>query len=276
MTVWRYSISWSKFKLALECPLALQNTIDKKPPDHVKPNYHMVKGNVVQKVFEEYFNQGVNLIPGGKEPKVLQRVVDRVLSSLYYANLSITYPVDLTEKDLIESVRYEVRNGLEIFATRKLLNKPIKSEVKWNSVFRGFRIFAMMDFKVDLEGGIGVYDGKGHKKQNANPDQVVYYALALIASGRKVKEAGLIYWNHGYEPVDVSLLAVRTFVSEKLEKAKPIFDQLKAGVEELPATPSEEACVYCPWKYSCVYSVKRRPEVTNPTTEHVGFKGNLV
>lgn len=276
MTVWRYSISWSKFKLALECPLALQNTIDKKPPDHEWPNYYMVKGNVVQKVFEEYFNQRVNLHPGGDTQEVLQKVVDRILMSTYYKGLTITYPDDIVEEDLHANVRHEVANGLEIFRSHKILHKRIRSEVKWNAVFRGFRMFAMMDFKLSLPGGIGVYDGKGHKKKNADPNQLLYYALALIAGGKKVKEAGLIYWNHGYDPVNVSPKAIRVFIDEKLDKVRPIFEQLKAGVDVLSATPSDDACGYCPWKFSCEFSTKRRPEVPSPTTEYVGFDDNSV
>jgi len=271
VTVWRYSISWSKFNLADICPLALQNTIDKKPPDHVKPNYYMMKGNLVQKVFEEWFNQGVNRVPGGDDPRVLQRVVDRVLASPYYKQMTITYPEDISEADLIANVRHEVANGLEIFRTRKLINTRMRSEVKWNSVFRGFRMFGMFDFYTHVTGGVAVYDGKGHKKKNANPDQVRYYALQLISSGKKVKDAGLMYWNHGYEPVNVSPAAIRAFVDAKVDKVRPIFEKLKAGVEELPATPSDDACNFCSWKYSCVHSAKRRPEVPNPTTEHVGF-----
>ena len=271
MTVWRYSISWSKFKLALDCPLALQKTIDKMAPDHEKPNYYMVKGNLVQKVFEEYFNQGINLSAKGREPRIIEKVTDRVLESRFFVSEDVTYPAEINEDDLIASVQHEVKNGLEIFRSRRLLDKRIKSEVKWNAVFRGFRMFAMMDF-LHSSNGYAVYDGKGHKEMNADPDQLRYYALALIASGRKVREAGLIYWNHGYDPVDVSPAALRTFIDEKVNKAKPIFDQLKAGVETLPATPSDKACNWCSWKYSCEFSAKRRPEVPNPTTEEVGFK----
>lgn len=271
MTVWRYSISWSKFDLADKCPLALQNTIDKKPPDHERPNYYMVKGNLVQKVFELWFNQRVNLKPGGDNPKVLQRVFDRVIASAYYQDMNITYPPEKTEDDLLANVRHEVANGLEIFRTRKLIKKTMRSEVKWNSVFRGFRMFGMFDFYTHVTGGVAVYDGKGHAKKNANPDQVRYYALQLIASGRKVKDAGLIYWNHGYESVNVSPAAIRAFITAKVEKVRPIFEKLKGGVEELPATPSEEVCGFCSWKYSCRFSMKRRPEVPNPTMEDVGF-----
>jgi len=271
VTVWRYSISWSKFDLADKCPLALQKTIDKVPPDHEKPNYYMVKGNLVQKVFELWFNQGVNQRPKGDDPRVLQRVVDRIITSPYYKELGVTYPEGITEKDLVTKVRQEVANGLETFRTKDLIKRVVRSEVKWNSVFRGFRMFAMMDFYLHVTGGVAVYDGKGHKKKNANPDQVRYYALALIAAGKKVKDAGLIYWNHGYEPVNVSPAAIRAFIDAKLDKVRPIFNQLKAGVEELPATPSDEVCGFCSWKYSCKFSAKRRPEVPNPTIENVGF-----
>ena len=129
----------------------------------------------------------------------------------------------------------------------------------------------MMDFYLSVPGGVGVYDGKGHIKKNANPGQVLYYALGLTASGRKVVDAGFIYWRHGFEPIDVSPAALRVFIEEQVEVVKPIFDQLKAGVETLPATPSKETCKWCPWKLSCLESAYRRPEVIDPTLEHVGF-----
>jgi len=272
VTVWRYSISWSKFDLADKCPLALQNTIDKKPPDHEKPNYYMVKGSLVQKVFELWFNQRVNQRPGGDDPRVLQRVIDRLIASPYYNQLNTTYPAGTTEEDLIKNVRTEVAKGLAIFRTKNLTKKLVRSEVKWNSVFRGFRMFGMFDFYTYVTGGVAVYDGKGHAKKNANPDQIRYYALQLIASGKKVRDAGLIYWNHGYEPVNVSPAAIRAFIDAKLDKVRPIFEKLKSGVEELPATPSDEVCEYCSWKYSCLFSTKRRPEVPNPIIEDVGFR----
>jgi len=276
VTVWRHSISWSKFKLALNCPLELQKTIDGIPPDHEKPNYYMKLGILVQKVFEEYFNQGVNLMSGGRDPKVLQRVVDRTLESSFYTDMEVTYPNDLNEEDLIEDMRYQVRNGLEIFGTMKLATKVIKSEVKWNAVFRGFRMFAMMDFYLAVPGGVAVYDGKGHKEKNADPGQILYYALALTASDRKVVDAGLIYWRHGFEPVDVSPAALRVFIDEKVEKVKPIFDQLKGGVESLPATPSKDACKWCAWRYSCLESAYRRPEVADTSLSNVGFDAGKV
>jgi len=74
----------------------------------------------------------------------------------------------------------------------------------------------------------------------------------------------------------VSPAALRVFIDEKVEVAKPIFDKLKAGVESLPATPSKTTCKWCAWRFSCLESAYRRPEVIDPTLKHVGFDAEKV
>lgn len=100
-------------------------------------------------------------------------------------------------------------------------------------------------------------DGKGHKLKNADPKQLLYYALILHASGKKILGGGFLYWRHGYEPVDMSPKALYDFTKTDFEKGKRIFLRLKEGwttsrVPHPPRTASSS-----PWKKSCTDSAYR-------------------
>lgn len=271
MTVWRYSISWSKLDLALRCPLALQKTIDKAPGARYQPTFWMDSGTLVQKTFEVFFNQRINLKPGGDRPEVIQRATNKVLTSQFRKELGTTFPEGKSDTDLDIMVREHTAKGLEHLREIGLLIRDVRSEVKWNSIFRGMRTFAMIDFLTEGPDGIEIYDGKGHQKEDANPDQLRYYALTIASSGRKMAKGGLIYWQHGYREVDLSPPAIKLFADTTIQKVQPLFRQLADGVEKLEATPSEKACGRCLWSQTCLSSAVRRPDVTNPITEEVGL-----
>ena len=252
MSVWTYPISWSKMRMAWKCLRMLQYAIDKKPPTDVGPNYYMRLGWWVQYTFELYFNKGLNRTKGGRRVVVMGRVVDRVLASGKFNNARITYPHTKTEKDLRTNIRAQVMNGHRIFETTGLLGRPIKSEVKYRSVFRGIRLYAQIDFLWEDARRVNFYDGKGSVRENADPRQLLMYALALAAAGKKLGEAALIYWNHGKRPVNVSPGAIREFVAGDFGRAYKVFNRLKHGIsEELTPSPSRSTCHFCSWKSIC-------------------------
>ena len=154
MTVWRHSISWSKFKLAISCQRQLQYTIDKKPHKYAENTYHAAAGKLVQRVFELYFNQKVNLRPGGRDTAILLRILDRILATDYLAKMQVVYPNGKSESDLIEMARSQITNGIAIMNRIKLTEKTLRSEVKWQSGnFFGEALYGLEFFKdseVDL------------------------------------------------------------------------------------------------------------------------------
>jgi len=237
----------------------------------------MALGKASQRCFELYFNQQVNLKPGGEKQSVMMKCVERILhpSTNYVNSLEIKYPFGKGEEDFLNDVRDQVRKGHAIMERMGLIKLAVQSEKKWNSVFRGVRLFALIDFMREGRSGCYLFDGKGHAKVNADPRQLHHYALTVIASGRTVKEAGLIYWNHGYVPVDVSPKAVKQFVDETLMVAKPTFNLLQAGVSgELKATPSLSVCGDCNWRNICDHSARKNPPMDASLPEHTGFGDN--
>jgi CRISPR/Cas system-associated exonuclease Cas4 (RecB family) len=273
LTSWRHSVSWSKFKLGLPgaCQLQLRNTIEKRPPSDPGTTYYQDLGKLVQYAFELYFNQGINKTAKGRSPEVMERVIDKIWASDHIPKMGTTYPMGKSETDLRREARIQVLNGHDIMRTMGILDRPLKSEVKWNSIFRGFRLFGMVDFIDDHKEGVGVYDGKGHVQKNADPKQVLYYALAIAASGKKILKGGLIYWRHGYEPLDLSPRALRDFIDGEFQAGREVFDRLATGTDDLPPNPTSQNCNFCSWKTACPASVYRRREADTTRAEELTF-----
>lgn len=273
MTVWDKPISWSKLKMAIDCPKQLGLEIDKVPRSDIGPNYWMELGKWVQKCFELYFNQRVNLNPNGRSDAVINRVVDKVFASPSFTSCDISYPADKDLEILKKEIREQVLAGVELFRKDDLLHLPFDSEVKWRGTFRGMRTFAMIDFLGTEPKGLIVLDGKGHSKENADPNQVLYYVLTLASSGKNVTRAGLMYWRFATNWLDVSPAAIKAFVDGPFAEARPTLDRLRTGASDLPARPSKEKCGYCSWKRSCVDSAYKPPLASFPPgTEEVGLE----
>lgn len=274
MTIWSYSISWSKLRLALDCPRQLQHTIDKKKHGYGSQSYWALMGTLVQKVYELYFNQQVNLREKGRDDATIAKVADRVIDAVMKTNPEVSYRPDQTEEGLINEAKAQVISGIQFLKDAGILTKRVRSEVKLNGTFRGFRMFAMVDFLVEDErNGDEIYDGKGYAQENADPRQVVYYALNRASSGRKLAKAGLIYWKHGFREVDVSPKALREFIDGDIASVRPLLEELKKGVTGLlPTKPSPTTCGHCNWRDTCEDSLKKKTEVTEFLPEDTGFR----
>lgn len=275
MTVWSKGISWSKMKLALECPLQLQKTIEREPCVEFRPNYYMQLGTVVQKVYELYFNQQINLRPGGDREEVVGRCAQKVMGSDWFKNLGVSYPTGFDSVRMQESVMRHVKNGFVQLRDLGLLEKAVRSEVDWGATFRAFRIFGRMDFVV-RENAIGVYlyDGKSNQEKSADVRQLLYYALVAYASGQKVLGGGFLYWQLDYEKVDLSAKAVKKFVDEDWGRGAKVFEQLKRGVGTLPAVPEAKRCYFCSWGRTCEFSASAREPVDHLAPTSVSFGEN--
>ena len=134
MTVFRKSVSWSKFLHALECPRRLQNILDKVYTHRTGGSRAGALGKLVQKVFELYFNNDFNLQDKGRRPEVLLKMLDKVLQSKW----ALDEEIDASFK---EDAVPQILQGYETFAAQKLLGFRIRSEVKTMAVYDGFRMF---------------------------------------------------------------------------------------------------------------------------------------
>lgn len=149
-----------------------------------------------------------------------------------------------------------------------LLDKKVESEKKWLGRYRDIGLFAMTDFTYEADlPYIDLYDGKGHQQQNADPNQIVHYALNMATTGLKPRRAGLLYWRYptdGVIDVDVSPKALKAYIDGPFEEASPWLRRLKVGTEPgelLPARPESQKCFNCWWKSTCPDSAHKKEPV---------------
>lgn len=268
MTVFRKSVSWSKFKLALECPLQLQKTVDKEYSARFgSTSRSSASGKVVQKVFELYFNGSYNQQPTGQRVSVPVNILKKVMKSKWATDEGV-------EDNQMEEIEAQVVSGYETMSSMGILGKPVRSEVKMQVTYAGFRMFGMLDFLVKDGDGYLLYDGKGNAEKTADANQLLYYGLMVHSAESKPVTGGFIYWRHGFTPVDMSPKALYDFTKGEFAEGRKIFEMLKVGVEgELEAKPSSKACNFCNWKKVCKksYYFKEAGEVLIGVQE-TGFK----
>lgn len=270
MASWNRPVSWSKFKLALDCPAQLELVIDGTGISDYRPDYYANLGKTVQYVFELYFTKGLNLTPRGQREEVVLKIADKVLNSSWFTELNTIYPYGKNEKDMREAVMKHVANGFVQFVKLGIIGRSIQSEVPWRATFHNFRIFGMMDFILETSKGVYVFDGKGHAAKNADERQILYYALVLHASGKNVLGAGFLYWQHDYTPIDVSSKALKDFIDGDFARGREVFMKMNRG-EKLVATPSTSKCHYCSWKSECGSSLYKKTTVNVGMGDTVSF-----
>jgi len=258
-------------KLAVECPRQLQHTIDKTPASYSGSNYHRELGIVSQYCWEMYFNQKVNLRgEAARTEQTILNVLAKVKTSPWYALRAIVPPFGLTMDDFDRELKEQMVGGRKVLHAAGLLDKPLRSEQKYVGRFRDIGLFAVIDFINEEGQSVGIFDGKGHQKKNADPNQVKHYALTVASTGKTVARGALLYWRfgeEGYVDVPVQPKDLKQFVEEVLETAAPTIKALKDGVQLLPTKPGNH-CFFCDWKNTCEDSTTRKDpvEITAITT----------
>lgn len=272
MTTWSKSVSWSKFKMALDCPLQVQYLIEKKRGAPRVSSYHQMLGKLVQKAYELYFEHRMNLMPKGQDPEIPVRLVERVVQSgwMEKEREPLVLPDGVTKAQLVDEAKVLARSGFVGVKQSGMLDHRVRSELQVATTWQGFRMFGMHDFVVEKDGYF-LFDGKGNRETDAEPMQLLYYGLQLHSTGKPVRGGGFIYWRHGYQPVDLSPAKLKEFVEGPFQKGRKVFDLLRVGVEKLEATPSAKACFRCSYRNTCDESVYRRAPPTDYEAKDVGL-----
>lgn len=275
MTVWNKTWSWSKLKLAMTCPLALQWEIDRKLYTSGRNNWHSTKGTIVQKLFELYFNQKINLKPKGRTEEVLKKCLAKLFESPIFTTLDVDYPPDKGVAELKAEIQEDVLKGFELMSQEGIVTQAVASEQKWTAQFRNIRLYAQIDFQFYKDGAINIFDGKGHQQKNADERQLKTYGLVVAAAGQKLGRGAFLYWKHDSVDVDISPAGIKKFIEEDLDPVMPVLLRLKNGLEHdevLPHKPSPENCFHCGWRTSCEHSAYKKEPVEDTTPTQVGFK----
>lgn len=267
-------LSWTMFKRILDCPRQAEYAIREKggDPDAARvqttPTYHADAGTIVQKLFECYFNQGVNLREGGTRPEAIAAACARVLASKWAARViaATTYPDGKTEADLRRFVAESAASGRQALFDAGILEKQVRSEVPSPGEADGARIFSLIDFLVKTPEGVYIYDGKINAAASADPRQLWYAAL-----GRKepVLGGGFVYWKLGkFVPVPMGQRTLEEFrrgdFAKGMDRWGPVMGR---GVDSLEPEPRYAVCRWCSWNGRCAsatMSRRRTPDYNLP------------
>jgi hypothetical protein len=280
MVIFDRHVSWSNFDIALTCPRKLQYTLEKRPTSIPTSSYWTVLGKVVQRVWEVYFANDVNLKKDGCTDLVVERVMARVLDHSSVKGREIPSVPGKTADDFWAECVSLVLTGLKAVRASGMMPLKIASEQRWRSVFKGFPMSCRMDFVHFDEDRkeTQLWDGKAHTKKNANPNQLRFYALALYSAGWRTRHGGFLYWRHGFEEVDLTPSGLRDFVERDFARGRQIFQDLRQAQTLLEATPSKAKCNRCLWRNNCpdsAYFRKDNPMVAKAGTVEVDMGGVL-
>lgn len=263
-------ISWTLFKRALECHTKVEfHRRDMPQRNSVWPTYYADTGSTVQRVFELYFNQGVNLRPGGAHPDKIISVGEQVLAQdPQTLNLlaATTFPSGKNRADLMALIRGDIKNGVHALHAGGLLAKRVKSEVGLGGDLAGYRIFGQHDFIVDNgDGTVDVWDGKSMSQKNADKNQLRFYVKTIDIP---VRRAGFLYWRQGEAvEIDISEGAMQATLMKQWAEAVPVWEKLKVGILHLePTAKDSNTCFRCAWQDVCQYSgrMKKRVDMSGP------------
>ncbi len=272
---WNKPISWTFFENLATCPKRNEHRLRGVPPNTTWPSYWATIGTIDQKIYELYYNQGINLkmaaTEKGTDMGVVKRVAEKVLASKWVRELlgETTYPPGKEEADLVATVRSDVESGRVALFNAGILEKKCRSEVPSSGKVRDVRIFAFIDFIHEGPNGAEVYDGKAKSRADADDRQILWAALTI--NGQDVVKGGFLYWRQGYHEVDVSTKAQLEFLEKELDPVRPQIERLKTGVVSLEARPSDRACLMCKWNQSCSESTKRKRELDFNLPDEIEF-----
>jgi len=260
MTTWAYGISWSKFKMALECEEQLRFAVEKETPTRAPSGgYYQELGKKVQRVFELYFNQKINQRPNGQEPESTDKVIRFLLGTKDFLEPGINFTPELSRERFRDDVYELSTNGFQFLRDENLLQAKFQCEKGWPAVFRNHSMYGMLDFYGEEPDGVTLLDGKATKEMNADPRQILYYALMIAATGRKIKRAGFLYFRFGLDLVDCSPTALRAFIDGEFSEGRKIFDRLKGGTDQFVAQPENQRCRWCNWNGRCKFNAAGEP-----------------
>lgn len=259
-----YWLSYSGYATYKKCPKKYRLTrIDKEEPPEPESKHNAVVGSVVQRVFEDFYNEEL-WRAGPETSKMLLERVDK-------------YFYDFVDHEHIDWESPSCRKGpLQLLERCKELILPIlggikregllgpyaRSEVKLRAhLTKSYFLFGQIDFLIrDKKDRILLVDGKAseHREKWVDPDQLTFYALAFkLVHDVLPHRLGFYYFSFAH-------LADEAFdwytPNEEMMKEMEldlldVFGKIQS--RKFPANPKAAHCKYCPYERTCAERQKQ-------------------
>jgi hypothetical protein len=231
--------------------------VDKEDPPEPDSKHNAVVGSVVQRVYEDFYNN--ELWRSGKDTsKKLMELVPKY----FYEFLDEEY-VDFDDikcrynpLELLETCKEIVPKVLEGIKREKLIGPYAKSEIVLKVQLQSsYFLYGIADFIIrKKDGTVMLLDGKSskHREKYVDEDQLLFYALAFqLKHNRLPDKLGFYYYRFAddpeqafdwIEPDPKRIAALRQDLVETFTKIQK---------KRFGATPKSSHCQWCPWEVMC-------------------------
>jgi len=275
----RRYLSYSGYNIYTTCPSRYRRQyIDReKAPDNKARN---VFGMGIGTMLEYFYNE--KLFKKPEAASILASRVEKVILDIEADNeVNWSNPWNLTRADVKLEILEHIPRMIAIIKQHKLIGAYAESEVKLHGWSGEWQLGSRADLIFTQGGQVVIIDGKGSKwgDRYVDPDQLYFYAL-------------LYYQEHEVLPVRLGWLLFRfegddsvSWVDPQPRNIKLLRDKLvkvlaRIDGEDFEATPSSNACRFCPYvdkcepkdQHSAKYKARRKSKPKPP----IGPRGDIV
>ena len=247
--------------------------------NHVKPHkakdeFFTIFGSVVQKAFENFYNQEM-WRKGSQARQLLLDSVPGIFNNIVKTKVVYWGDHDDTggREGLLQKCLDSVNKNIDVIKQQGLIGQYARSEVNiYTFVDDKNQIMGRLDFLIKKDEKVKILDGKGSKSNKGKKeyqDQLYWYALLYFLRYRKLPdELWLWFYLHPEDP----LLRVDFNVSNLKELKDNIVTTMKDIYKnKFAATPSSASCHFCLYSGECKFESnhKNKPLVKEPGVQSI-------
>jgi len=250
-------ISWHLFSMAKTCPKKAEFYVKKTPYLPLQSTEFArivlrakVLGILVQKIFEVFYNREINLSTTDHKLWLFQ-TLESFMSSNWFTEIGGD-TLTVAKEVLRHEAMAHIERGYHTMVDMGMVGHLVRSEVNLYGAYRKLRMSGRLDFLVELDRTtVEVYDGKGSRTAIADSDQLLFYTH-MLNDRTKVVRAGFIYWQRGFQEIDVSTQKSFEFLRDRMVNTMPIINELEgSGIPmRMKAKPGPH-CKICDWNGVC-------------------------
>lgn len=250
------ALSYSAYKNYKECPLRyLKQNVEREKPKVPKDEYNVVYGSVVQKVFENFYNDQI-----WRKGKMARDVLVDSVPSIFQNLISKRnifwdkHGDEEGKQELLHDCVESVRVNVDVIKEHKLIGPFAKSEVNTYCYLNSQdQIGGRIDFVIKKENQVLLLDGKGSKYRDRYLDktQLHWYALSYYILHRRMPDS-LWFWLYRFPEDPLIEIEFDTALLKNL-KNEILETILNIKKRQFKPTPSSKSCKFCPYSGECKF-----------------------
>jgi len=250
------NFDFSQFDLYKKCPQSykwkyVDNRVPKTPPNL----YYALPGIVIQKLFEEFYNNQWYLKRAACREFMYNKAPEIYENALKWTTVDWNSKIaKKTKHDVYAEFLDMIGKNLDVVKEQKLLGKVAKSEFKIISNFDNnpyVILTSKLDFIIQNHLGMLILDGKAtsaKKRYLDDPSQLYFYAMIYKFKYKKYPDKiGFWFWRTcEIEYVDFDDAKIETLKEEIKDVLYKIYKK------KFEAKPEYKTCLFCSYQDECL------------------------